>query len=456
MLAFATTIALAALFVDYADRPPLARLFSTVVLWGSISLFVLAVYCITSWRVKEWMARAHLSISMLGFLSAAVTLLIATAVELTGAAANPALAAVIVLVLCAGLARRLLLEESTPVGDFSKTPVSDSAGSAKNRVIVLIFDELDQFELTQSRSAEGLPVLDAFLSRSVFLMNAVPPHRCTEVSIPALLSGKMIDDARPIARNELSIRLHDHVGEPMRMSQMETLLHDTKRRGLTVGANVGYHPIEELYPGLCDVASSQEVASTELGVNGRSLVENVWLQVRAIFETPAFSVFEDTLYARHSVERYERALVFAKGLLSDRHIDLCFVHLPVPHPPFIYDTAAHRVSPLGTRRRSYRDNLHLADRTLAELLAVLDTSRPTTVILTSDHWWRHGRTKDLRVPFAVWRSDCPDTGIPYERPCNTLFLRSLVSDLFDGKLESRAAVISWLDVNAVDLRPCRQ
>jgi hypothetical protein len=127
----------------------------------------------------------------------------------------------------------------------------------------------------------------------------------------------------------------------------------------------------------------------------------------------------------------------------------------VPHPPFIYDPISRVLTPERTRSRTYQDNLCLVDRIFGELMAALDTSRPTTVIVTSDHWYRRGNPKDTRVPFAVWRSDWRIASIDYHRQCNTVFLRALVSDILSGQVTTPSSLLAWLDSHASDILPSK-
>ena len=60
----------------------------------------------------------------------------------------------------------------------------------------------------------------------------------------------------------------------------------------------------------------------------------------------------------------------AETLIRDQSIDFVFIHLPVPHPPGIYDRRAGHQRPTGT----YIDNLALADRTLGDLMRILDAT----------------------------------------------------------------------------------
>ena len=76
-----------------------------------------------------------------------------------------------------------------------------------------------------------------------------------------------------------------------------------------------------------------------------------------------------------------------QALIADEKIRFVFIHLPVPHPPGIYDRSAGKLRDGGT----YIDNLALADRSLGELVSSLNASASagnTTLIVTSDHSWR--------------------------------------------------------------------
>jgi membrane-anchored protein YejM (alkaline phosphatase superfamily) len=75
------------------------------------------------------------------------------------------------------------------------------------------------------------------------------------------------------------------------------------------------------------------------------------------------------------------------ALIENNQIRFVFLHLPVPHPPGIYDRQRHLLRSGGT----YLDNMALADDSLGELLQEIDatpSASQTTVIVSSDHSWR--------------------------------------------------------------------
>jgi membrane-anchored protein YejM (alkaline phosphatase superfamily) len=88
----------------------------------------------------------------------------------------------------------------------------------------------------------------------------------------------------------------------------------------------------------------------------------------------------------HVVE-YRNVMARTQALIQNDHIRFVFLHLPVPHPPGIYNRQHHVLRPGGT----YLDNLVLADDTLGALLKEIDATPAasrSTVIVSSDHSWR--------------------------------------------------------------------
>ena len=84
---------------------------------------------------------------------------------------------------------------------------------------------------------------------------------------------------------------------------------------------------------------------------------------------------------------YTAVMSQAKDILNDSRIRFAFVHLPVPHPPGVFNRRLHTLSDQGT----YLDNLVLADQSLGQLRSILQSmlvANNTTLTLSSDHSWR--------------------------------------------------------------------
>ena len=84
---------------------------------------------------------------------------------------------------------------------------------------------------------------------------------------------------------------------------------------------------------------------------------------------------------------YKELTEAAESVIQNESIGFIFLHLPVPHPPGIYD---RKKGTLGVRG-SYIDNLALADTTIDALVKAIEktaAANETTLILSSDHSWR--------------------------------------------------------------------
>jgi len=147
----------------------------------------------------------------------------------------------------------------------------------------------------------------------------------------------------------------------------------------------------------------------------------------------------------------------------DGNIELAFIHLPVPHPPYIYDRA-QRVWDV-TGEREYLDNLALADRALGELRNAMEaagTWNRTTVVVSSDHWWRsdfwrpvknfwsrgdaviQSNQVDHRVPLII-RLAGQKTGSTYDANINTVLTHDLILEILKKKVSGPDEVKDWLD-----------
>lgn len=86
----------------------------------------------------------------------------------------------------------------------------------------------------------------------------------------------------------------------------------------------------------------------------------------------------------------------AQLLIDNEAIRFAFIHLPVPHPPGIYDRHTGKLGVQGT----YLDNLVLADKAIGALLDTIGQTKAasrTIVVISSDHSWRT----------AMWRRGDP-------------------------------------------------
>src|SRR5690606_2362400 len=106
------------------------------------------------------------------------------------------------------------LYEPVALAQPLETTAATAAG--RPRVLWLIFDQLDQELTFEARPADvELPAVDALRDESFSADRAYAPAGWTIVSIPALLTGRLVARAEPTSANTLWLRFADQ-DEPER------------------------------------------------------------------------------------------------------------------------------------------------------------------------------------------------------------------------------------------------
>jgi hypothetical protein len=114
-------------------------------------------------------------------------------------------------------------------------------------------------------------------------------------------------------------------------------------------------------------------------------------------------------------------------------------------------------------RRSYFDNLELADRALGEIRTAMASEglwEGSIVVVTSDHWWRAihrgdwglsdaeeavwDQGRDRRVPVLVKFAGQRSPEI-YRKAFNTRLLHAMTIEMLAGRIESPAEFSEFLD-----------
>jgi len=90
--------------------------------------------------------------------------------------------------------------------DVTEQPIVNSGP----RIVWIIFDEFDYRAAFPSRPSDlTLPEIDRLANESFFATNAHSPSGWTLKSLPALLTGKLVADAKEKSFDELDIRFAD-------------------------------------------------------------------------------------------------------------------------------------------------------------------------------------------------------------------------------------------------------
>jgi hypothetical protein len=310
------------------------------------------------------------------------------------------------------------------------------------RVVWLVLEELDQRITFEARPAGlELPEFDRLRRESLYADGARPPAGTTEISMPALITGRPVVAVAPLSPNDLELTFAD--GKTARWSAHANVFTRVRTLGYDT-ALIGWHlPYPRVLGGSLAVADFRPSAAYET-VRGDTFGETLWNQWASL--APPANL------RRLSAQRFEELGGLAIRAATDARFGLVLLHLPVPQPPGIYDRATERLTPWNFTGAGggYLDNLALADRMLAQLRRDLERARlgdRTWLVVTSNRWWQASKEYDghvdHRVPFLVRP---PDGGraTHVDMPFNTLGTHDLVLAILRGSVSDTADAAAWL------------
>jgi hypothetical protein len=357
-----------------------------------------------------------------------------------------------------------------PIPDQPSAPAVLSDGSSA-RVLWMVFDELDQrIMFSQHPSSVSLPEVARFRSQAIYASNAYPPGPETVVSMPALISGRLLAHVRPAGAGDLLV-LDSHTGEETSWRQLPNVFAAAKAAGFNTAVAGWYLPFCRVF------GSSLTGCSWQMGViddREFTFAESLWTQAGlVVYTTPSVGPWIGpkigTALRLRSSRRdfkdiYQRVWEDTRKWALDPSRHLILAHWPIPHPPGIYSRFKDAFS--YEPANNYFDNLELVDRTVGELRREMETAGLwdlTTVLISSDHSWRtdiwratpswtkeetaFAGTADQRIPFLL-KMRGQTEGVTYQRKFNTVVSHDLVLAILRGDLTTPQEVVRWLDQKA--------
>ncbi len=253
------------------------------------------------------------------------------------------------------------------------------------RIVWLLFDELSYDQTFEHRFAGlALPSFDKFKRESIVFTNLQPVAYSTELVIPSLFLGKPVAKIRSDLDGDARVRFSGSA-QWQAFDADATVFSDGHRLNWTTGIVGWFNPYCRILGATLD-SCFWRMADGELEgpLPDRSALQNAIAPLQSlVWELTGKPRF---LQRKHA-EDLAAIMPEAKALIRNQEIRFVFIHLPIPHPPGIYDRSTGSLRTSGT----YIDNLALSDRVLGELMATLDATSlatKTTVILCSDHSWR--------------------------------------------------------------------
>lgn len=351
----------------------------------------------------------------------------------------------------------------------------------KRRIVWIIFDEMDfRLSFFERPATLKLPAFDRLREESVFADNAYPPSNRTELSLPALINGRLVSRINRTAPNELGVTF----GENQESNSWSAELN-VFSRARTIGFNTGlagwYHPYcrvigSSLTKCSWEASNILFFANSEIAdlicCSEQVSVPRSMLRVAGVLIFPQMVRLlipkeEPSTWRRYSVNEFNGTHTRALTMATDPNLHLLLFHYSIPHPLGIYDRNKKEFSLNSSS--GYLDNLALADEVLAQLRQTMIEAgvwENSTILISSDHglqsdrvWKDHrfwspsftkedplvwDRAEDERVPFIL-RLAGEKEGLTYDPPFNTVISQDLILALLSGELSGKEHVVAWLD-----------
>ncbi len=346
-------------------------------------------------------------------------------------------------VLTLGHALWMFLEVAAgPVWRTADPAPLGRAPPSLRRVVWLVLEELDQRITFEARpTGLELPELDRLRRESLYADAARPPAGVSEVSMPALITGRPVVAVTPVSPNDLELTFSD--GKAVRWSAHPNVFARARAMGYDT-AVIGWHlPYPRVLGGslgLADWRPSHTHEQARGDTFGQTLL-NQWGSL-----APPANVRR--LVSQRATELGDLAIRTA----ADDRFGLVLLHLPVPRPPGIYDRATARLTPWNFTGAGggYLDNLALVDRMITNLRRGLQRAGlgdRTWLVVSAAQWWRASKRydaqEDHRVPFLVRP---PDGGraAHVDAVFSTLVTHDLVLAILRGSIRDTGDIAAWL------------
>jgi len=336
---------------------------------------------------------------------------------------------------------------------LDKAPVTNPQMRSGPHVLWILFDEMDQRATFEARPPTvELPELDRLRKEAIFAERAYPPAGFTLISVPALVTGRLLSGVTLINPSELRLNFSD--GTAKGWGTEPTVFSQAREGGFSTAVIGWYHPYCRVLGSSLDFCRWEPAVFQGNPVRGQPTVTSSikeWAR-SALYSIPfMFRILRDRREEKNRlnhIDDYTKLMQSARGIWARPNPNLTLLHFPVPHPPGIYDRQKHELT--KDSASTYFDNLVLADRTLGELRHSLEAANmweQSVILVSSDHWWRTAPTvngrRDHRVPFILKLAGQHE-GRVFSQDFNTVVTHDLLLAILQGQFSDADGALRWL------------
>ena len=339
-----------------------------------------------------------------------------------------------------------------------------NSNAPSRRIIWILFDELSFAQTFESRDASlRLPNFNWLRDRSTSFSQLSPVGYYTARVVPSFLLGRQVQDLRSTLDGSARIRIAES-SDWQELDPHQTIFAEAQRNGWTTGVAGWSNPYCRLLSTVLDSCYWSPDRFTPSFFYShmsaqRSRLENALAPFANSIRRLRHESSSDPGMAEFHLQDARDLIAPAIALVRDEQIGFVFLHLPVPHPPAVYDRSTQQLKKGG----SYLDNLTLADHYLGQLLqAVSSTTQAarTTLVLCSDHSWRVPMWRNS----AIWTNEderasngffdsrpvlmvhFPEQtkGIVIDQPENSLILHAILQGMLSGTISDQPQLTAWI------------
>ncbi len=457
------------------------------VMWAAILAFTPSVL-LKSLELMQLFSLSHaVRLTMTGFAAACFVVLLLRWLPPEGDRTDREIAMVSNVFAVIGLCGAALLLQLTwccwRARDFNRprppAAMREAPGAGtRGRIIWIIFDELSQEQTFESRlPGMRLPAFDALAAQSTMFTHAIPADFPldndvrTEKIVPALLTGRKVDAIRSSITGQLSMRDSD-TGTWREFDANDTVFRDALASGYNTAVAGWYNPYCRILSAVLNscywtsgfALPSGIVPDASTGTNMEIPTNSMFgfAKLRHVIQPSWRSEDAARKDAERHIADYEKIVAAADVAIRNRALHFVYLHLPVPHPPGVYDWRSGR---LTSGPSTYVDNLALADSYLAhvrELLTEMGQWDSSIIVVMGDHGWRtmvwrplpgwtaqeeratHGGKFENRPVYLV-KLSAQQTSATISRPFSAIHTREMFDGLLGRKIETIVSLSEWVE-----------
>ena len=342
--------------------------------------------------------------------------------------------------------------------------------SSSNRVVWIIFDEFDYRVAFESHFV-NLPELLKFKETAVSTSQALSPAHNTLQSIPSLLTGNIVEKTEYIGIDDLKLFYSD--GTSTNFKSYEGLFSNLYQSNKKIGVVGTYHPYCRIFGDKLKYCIDytyhyeESKSSTDRKYSITDLIKH-HVSTSLTYFPFWYRTFDEGKLSEDSFANYYNAYQTAtessKSIAARDDFDMVFLHILIPHSPFIYNSETERFDGSG----NYLMNLKLADKMFGEIRKSMEDSGVwdnSTVIISSDHSWRidnggaiettdpaytatDGGKYDPRVPFIIKLKRQKDA-VTFDKPVNTVITSEIIVNIFGNNIKTPEDLMKFLESNSL-------